>query len=211
MSKRFFVPLLRGLAALGLGYVFIAYSGLAATWIAQILGIALVVPSAILLIHYIYRVFQHEERFFPFLGLGNFVLGIWLLIDPMIFVNIFNIFLGILLILFGLQQFMSAWLFRHVARLYRIYYAVPTLLILGGLFSLFSTDKNIVTMLVGFFMVFYAINELLRWIFVDLRKSPVKPSIHSDKEDSDDDYIEIISEDVDDVDSDPVSDIKSDL
>jgi len=88
---------------------------------------------------------------------------------------------------------------------------VPTLLILGGLFSLFSTDKNLVTMLVGFFMVFYAINELLRWIFVDLRKSPVKPSIHSDKEDSDDDYIEIISEDVDDVDSDPVSDIKSDL
>lgn len=209
MNKHFFLPPMRIIGALGLGYIFIAYSGLAAAWIAQVIGVLFVIPSFVLLLTYLLRTVKHLPSVFPFMSLGSFVLGVWLLADPYLFVGVFNYFLGVVLIVAGLQQLMSAWLLRSATHFYGLYFLVPILLILGGIFSFSSNDRNLVTLIVGVFLFFYAINELLRWLLVDIRKQ--KRTVHESKNSDDDDYIEIISESVDDVDSSPVSGVKSDI
>lgn len=210
MKQIKFAAPLRVLASLILGYVFIAYSGQAAAWIAQALGVLFVVPSFIYLSVYVIRIVRHVPSNVPFMSLGSFILGIWLISDPMIFVGIFNVLLGVCLIFAGLQQLMNAWVVRVWAKVYRIYYLVPILLILGGLFSITSNDRNLVMLVVGIFMVMYAFNEFLRWLLVDLHK-PQAVSPEDDNATGDDDYVEIISEDVDEVDSSPVSDVKSNI
>lgn len=211
MNKRFYMPPMRVFSALALGYIFIAYSGQAAAWITQIIGLLFVIPSSVLLLVYLFRILKDTPSVFPFMSLGSFAFGIWLMSDPMLFVGLFNYLLSIVLIAAGVQQLMSAWILRSVTSLFRLYFLVPILLILGGIFAFSSDDRNLVTLIVGVFMLFYAVNEFLRWVLVDIHKKEKKPIEGAGAENHDDEYVEIISEDVDDVDSSPVSDVQSEI
>lgn len=159
--------------ALVVGLVLVLYPENASDYLVIAVGVIFMLPSILRIISYS----VNRERSllgFPFDGVGGFLFGLLLVINPGFFGNILTIILGFILTMAGVQQLTSLLTARRWARISLWNYVVPVLILLAGIFSLINPVGVRATLfkVIGSFFLLYAFFEFVNWFFF-MRKRPL--------------------------------------
>lgn len=103
------------------------------------------------------------KRVFNVSGFGSALLGLLMLIFPIAFSNIFFYFLGILLILAAIGQFVTISAINRYKNVSYMAYIIPVLILMSGLFMLFRPLESSSTMftIFGLSIIFYSLVEIM--------------------------------------------------
>lgn len=182
--KTFNYSLLRVVCALVVGLVLVLFPDQAAEYLVITVGCVFLVPSLISIVGYF--AWKGERALsFPLLGIGSFLLGLWLIIMPGFFADLLTYVLGFILVMGGVQQIAALVSARNWMRVPAGFYVVPALILLAGLFALFNPleARSTVFIVIGISCLVYTLSELVNW-FGFSRRRP-KTSIHQGKTASD--------------------------
>ncbi|MDR0977098.1 MAG: DUF308 domain-containing protein [Prevotellaceae bacterium] len=167
---------LRAVAALILGLVMVLFPGQAGEYLVVTLGVLFLLPSLISIIGY-FAASKEARPFFPIVGIGSALFGLWLMIMPGFFADALTFLLGFILVLGGMWQIVSLSLARRWVRVPAAAYIVPVLIAVVGIVSfLYPTNaRQTVFILIGAAWIVFAVTELTNW-FLFSRKKPKEPS-----------------------------------
>lgn len=169
--------LIRILFAIVVGLVLVLWPDLATIYMVKTIGFAFIIPGIIALVGYFVHKSDSERiRRFPIEGIGSLLFGFWLVINPIFFVNILFILLGLILIIGGIQQIVSLTIARRWMYVPSVFYLVPSLILIAGLIALFNPTgvQNTALMIIGISSLVYAVSELVNW-FKFSRRRPKTP------------------------------------
>ena len=146
-----------------------------ASWLIRALGVILVIPAAYVLLRTIgaYRNIDDSGRRADKTGksalisqiivaIATAVVGLWMLFSPGFFVALISYLFACVLLLYGIYQIVLLYMCRPVVMPW-FFYIVPVLFIIGGLAILFTTVREInsvVTLITGILLVAAAINSV---------------------------------------------------
>lgn len=146
-----------------------------ASWLIRALGVILVIPAAYVLLRTIgaYRNIDDSGRRTDKTGksalisqiivaIATAVVGLWMLFSPGFFVALISYLFACVLLLYGIYQIVLLYMCRPVVMPW-FFYIVPVLFIIGGLAILFTTVREInsvVTLITGILLVAAAINSV---------------------------------------------------
>ncbi len=157
--------ILRGIFALVLGIVLIMWPEIAVTYLVIAIGILFIVPGAYSVLSFFFR--KRDEfspkHTFPIEAAGSILFGVWLVVMPGFFVNIFMYILGALLVIAGIQQLVFLARARKWSTVGWGFYVMPVLILLTGILILaypFEAATN-TFIIFGIAAVFYGICELV--------------------------------------------------
>jgi uncharacterized membrane protein HdeD (DUF308 family) len=166
---------LRAVAALILGLVLVMFPGRAGEYLVVTLGVLFLVPSLVSIIGY-FAASREARPFFPIVGIGSALFGLWLMMMPGFFADALTFLLGFILVLGGVWQIVSLVLARHWVRVPAAAYIVPSLILLVGLgtFLYPAGARQTLFIIIGATWMVYAASELMNW-FLYVRKKPQEP------------------------------------
>lgn len=159
--------ILRSVIALAIGILLVVWPDAAINYLVITIGVLFLIPGLLALIGY----FTASEKrvakgYFPVVGVGSLLFGLWLIIMPEFFVTILMYVLGFILVLGGLQQIVSLTQAKKWYRVSAGFYVVPVLLLIAGIVVLFNpfTVASGAFMLLGICAIVYAVSDLLNGI-----------------------------------------------
>lgn len=150
----------KGVFSILLGLIMVVWPSLTTGTIVMVLGIGLLVLGSALFLNYLLR---KKKGFNPSTPLGAIIyllLGLSMVLMPQLFVNILMVVFGIVLVIGGLDQiFVLAMGHRAGFRIPVLFYAAPILVLLIGLYIMFSPAISARTfiMLFGVTAIVYGI------------------------------------------------------
>lgn len=158
---------LRCLFAIILGLIWVLWPEVAVIYLVITIGICFILPGLFSLFHYFTRekVEGEPSPMFPIDGAGSILFGAWLVIMPQFFVNILMYILGALLVLAGVQQWISLVAARKWSTVPYVFYILPTLILITGIMILaypFESAAN-TFVIFGVACLVYGISELINW------------------------------------------------
>jgi uncharacterized membrane protein HdeD (DUF308 family) len=108
------------------------------------------------------------------------LLGIWLVVSPDFFITLLGRVLGAVLIIAGIQQFVSLFFAKKWYVVAAGYYVLPALILIAGIIILVYPTGAIANtfVLLGCVSLFYGINELISWYKFRPKKAE---SLHADE------------------------------
>ncbi|MDR1937925.1 MAG: DUF308 domain-containing protein [Tannerellaceae bacterium] len=108
---------------------------------------------------------------------GSILLGIWLVVSPGFFVNIFGLVWGGILVIAGILQFVSLFTARKWYAVSFGYYVLPALVLLAGILIFIHPFEAVVNtfVLLGAVSLFYGLNELISWYKFRPKKAELVP------------------------------------
>lgn len=175
---------LRVISSLVIGLILIMFPEEASDYFVITIGVVFLVPSMISLIGYFMQNTKIRSRF-PIEAVGGFLFGLWLMIMPEFFADLLTFTLGFILLMGGVQQIASLSVARRWIMVPMVFYVVPILILLAGLFALFNPTgvRSVAFIIIGISSLVYAASELINWFkFIRHRpKSPDVPIISSEK------------------------------
>ena len=164
--------MLRTICALVLGLVLVMFPAEAGNYLVITVGVLFLVPALISIVAY-FAAPAGERPFFPVLGVGSLLFGLWLIVMPGFFADLLTYVLGFVLAMGGIQQIASLMAARRWMEVKAGFYVVPSLILLAGLFALFNPlgVRNTIFIIIGASCLVYACSELLNW-FKFTRRRP---------------------------------------
>lgn len=162
----------RAIAVLLIGVLFIVFSAQTAEWVIRLCGLTFVVPGLVAIISYLRR--DSEVRrimLYPILGAGSILFGLVLIIWPHLFVNILMYLLGALLIVLAAVQLYTLWdIHRGQIKFSALLYLLPVLVLADGIYICADGDKttnqSLLIILTGSGLIVYALLELVSAVIV---------------------------------------------
>ncbi|MDR0961137.1 MAG: DUF308 domain-containing protein [Mediterranea sp.] len=163
---------LRTVAALILGLVLVLFPAQVGDYLVITVGAVFLIPSLISIIGY-FAATKEERPFFPIVGIGCALFGLWLMIMPAFFANVLMFLLSFVLILGGIQEITTLVIARRWTQVSPTFYIAPSLILLTGLITLFYPvdTRNTLFIIIGIATLLYAVSELVNW-FMFIRKKP---------------------------------------
>lgn len=146
-----------------LGLVLVIWPKAGLIYIIMLVGLIFLTTG---LVSFIVSYRNREKRpggLVSFSGIGSLVLGLLLLGFPSSFSAIFMIFLGCMLVVAAIGQFVSLAAARHFGYVSPVSYLFPVLILAAGiivLFNPFDSDESIF-ILFGITAIFYGVTDLL--------------------------------------------------
>ncbi len=122
---------IRGIFSVLLGALLVLYPGAVSIYFVMLIGALFFVPGLLALIAYLRA--RSQGQYFPFMGLGSLLFGLWLLIMPGFFVYILMYILGAVLVLGGLNTLVGLMQARRHTRVAWGFYVVPVLVLASGI------------------------------------------------------------------------------
>lgn len=185
---------LRMICALVIGLVLVMFPDQASDYFVITIGVIFLVPSLISIIGYFVQNRGEGEtlhRRFPVEGIGSLLFGLWLIIMPDFFADLLTFVLGFILVMGGVQQIASLLSARKWMPVSVVFYIIPVLILIAGMFALFNPTgvRSTAMMIIGITCLVYTVSELINW-FKFIRRRPAvdaKEKIaHTDQADIED-------------------------
>lgn len=188
MKKILTSSVFRSVCSIIIGALLVKYPDNTVTGITVLIGVLFLLPGIISILTYLNSRRHPEQVFdvngnqiagsgsqsFPIVGIGSVILGLVLALMPSTFVAYLMYVLGFLLILGAANQFLSLINMSKVARISFVFYVVPSLLFLTGLFVLVHPmeSASIPLLIIGISLIIYGITEITNVIkFYRMHKS----------------------------------------
>ena len=182
--------LVRAIFALIIGLVLVIWPGVAADYLVITIGLLFITPGLIGVIGYFAGAKQAKSgKRFPIEAIGSILFGLCLVIIPGFFINILMYILGFILLLGGIQQIYTLVISRKWTTVPLGFYVMPVLILLAGLFIVFSPrdSQQTIFIIIGITSIIYAITELLNYFrFINRRPVSLKSTDITDAEVLDD-------------------------
>ena len=168
----------RAICAIIIGVLLIMYPDNTVTGITIAIGVLFLVSGVISILTYIqtrrhvsdYKIYDAEGRLlsgqqptFPLVGIGSSILGLVLAITPTTFVSALMYIIGIMLVLGALNQFIALIAGRRYGRISPLYWIMPILTLLAGLYAMIKPIEPLKTAMIilGWTMLVYGVAELI--------------------------------------------------
>ena len=168
----------RAICAIIIGVLLIMYPDNTVTGITIAIGVLFLVSGVISILTYIqarrhvsdYKIYVAEGRLlsgqqptFPLVGIGSSILGLVLAITPTTFVSALMYIIGIMLVLGALNQFIALIAGRRYGRISPLYWIMPILTLLAGLYAMIKPIEPLKTAMIilGWTMLVYGVAELI--------------------------------------------------
>ena len=168
----------RAICAIIIGVLVIMYPDNTVTGITIAIGVLFLVSGVISILTYIqarrhvsdYKIYDAEGRLlsgqqptFPLVGIGSSILGLVLAITPTTFVSALMYIIGIMLVLGALNQFIALIAGRRYGRISPLYWIMPILTLLAGLYAMIKPIEPLKTAMIilGWTMLVYGVAELI--------------------------------------------------
>lgn len=168
----------RAICAIIIGVLLIMYPDNTVTGITIAIGVLFLVSGVISILTYIqarrhvsdYKIYDAEGRLlsgqqptFPLVGIGSSILGLVLAITPTTFVSALMYIIGIMLVLGALNQFIALIACRRYGRISPLYWIMPILTLLAGLYAMIKPIEPLKTAMIilGWTMLVYGVAELI--------------------------------------------------
>ncbi|MDR1556363.1 MAG: DUF308 domain-containing protein [Tannerellaceae bacterium] len=179
--------LLRSMLGIILGLLFILWPRESVTYLILITGVFFILSGVCSFFVWWLRRDKEVQTFSPLLirgvALGSILLGIWLVLSPGFFVNIFGRVWGAILIIAGIQQFVSLFKARKWCATPFGYYVFPALILLAGIMIQIYPSGAVANtfVLLGVVSLFYGLNELISWYKFRPGKAKLPQDAHTDE------------------------------
>lgn len=153
------VQIVRSISILLIGVLFLVLGDSALSVLVMAVGALLMIPGVFALISYIRH--MEQRRMFPLAALGSFVLGLWMVVSPEVFVGFFMYVVGGVLVALGIYQLAGLSMSSRVLPVAWPLYVLPVLVLLLGLFVLFNPFEAaaIPFILIGVGCIISAVND----------------------------------------------------
>ena len=160
--KAFNDYLIRGISAILLGILLVVWPDAAVVYLVIAIGALFSLPGLFSIILYISKG-REQGMMFPLLGIGSFLLGLWLMIMPSFFVDILMSVLGVVLVLAGMHQVAQLIHLRSMTTVSNGLYVVPVLILLAGLLVLMNpfAVATIPFIILGVSCIVYGVTEAI--------------------------------------------------
>ena len=155
------VQLVRSVSVLLIGALFLVLGDSALSLLVMAVGELLMLPGLVSLVSYIRHIDQ--RRMFPLAALGSFILGLWMVISPTVFVGFFMYLVGGVLIALGIYQLAGLAVSSQVLPVSWPLYLMPVLVLLLGIFVLFNPFEAAALpfILIGLGCIISAVNDII--------------------------------------------------
>lgn len=155
--------IVRCLCALVAGMLLVAYPDQISVYFIIAIGALFFIPGLFTVISYYVNVRKGGSPF-PLSGIGSALFGLWLMIMPGFFANIFMYVLGAVLVLAGIHQISRLVAVRNVATVSGIFYVMPTLVLIAGVLVLINpfVARTVPIVIIGISAVIYAVADFIR-------------------------------------------------
>lgn len=177
------VQIVRSISVLLIGVLFIVLGDSALNMLIIAVGALLMIPGCYSLVSYLRRL--EQRPMFPLAALGSFLLGLWLVISPSFFVEIFMYVIGGILVALGVYQLATLASSSRALPVAWPLYVFPVLVLVLGMFVLFNPFEAAALpfILIGIGCVISAINDIVAvWRTAKQRKGTVHPIEITDAE-----------------------------
>lgn len=169
-------PLLRSICAILLGILLVFWSQSAVMYLIVLVGCLFLIPGLISIFLFFYRKSEGKHLGWQqVLSVGSVLFGASLVLYPIFFEKTLMYALGLILTYAGLSEIVTLVSVRQWARVSYVFYIVPVLVILTGLFILFNPiqSANIPFIILGIACMVYGISDLIMAIRFRHRNSIV--------------------------------------
>lgn len=167
--------LIRGLLTILIGVLILSLPGLTLKTVVMYIG-AMIIASGLFSLLFSYRKNKQRNSFTSaFQGFFNIALGLLFVLSPMIIVQVFGFFFGLILLLLGGLQFFGAIGTLTKSIWSWVFLAFSILLISGGFFLLVrpvESAENILTFFGAVMLVYGVLEMIMAW---RLKKMPRQP------------------------------------
>ncbi len=126
----------RGIFSIIIGVLLVLYPGTASIYFVMAIGALFFIPGVVSVVSYLMS--RNRQRYFPFMGLGSLLFGLWLLIMPSFFVFILMYILGAVLVLAGLNMLAGLVNTRKYMPVSGGFYVIAILILAAGIVVLFN-------------------------------------------------------------------------
>lgn len=163
--KKLNYSFLRAMVALAVGLILVVFPSEAGNYIVIAIGLLFFVPSIVSIVHY----FIQKEKWqyhFPLESIGALLFGTTLMIEPGFFANFLTFLLGFILVMCGIQQLASLIAARHWIPVPTVYFIMPMVVLLAGLFAVFNPlqVRSYAFIVIGITSICYAVFEIISWV-----------------------------------------------
>lgn len=162
-SSNYKNALWRSVISILLGLVLVLWPGTALRYIIMLIGLIFLVTG---LVSFVLSYRNREDRprsVLSFSGIGSVILGLLLVSIPSTFATIFMFFLGFMLVVAAIGQFVTLAAARHFGYVSPISYLFPVLILISGIIVLFDPFQSAesIFILFGVTAIFYGITDLM--------------------------------------------------
>lgn len=168
----------RAICAIIIGALLIMYPDNTVTGITIAIGVLFFISGIISVLTYIqarrhvtdYKIYDAEGRLisgekptFPVVSIGSIILGLILALTPSTFVSALMYIIGIMLVLGAISQFMALIAGRRYGRVGFVYWILPTLILITGLYVMLKplAPLNMAMLILGWCTLVYGVAELI--------------------------------------------------
>ncbi len=154
--------LLRGILTILTGCLLLFMPGLTMQTVVMVVGGMLLLSGLINLIYSNRKKAGNLSGFWSFQGIFSIAVGLTFIIAPSTMIKIFAVFFGIILLIMGLMQLISALATRSWSGWYLLIIILALLTITGGILLLYNPFKTAEAILIfiGVILLVYGISEI---------------------------------------------------
>lgn len=144
-----------------IGVLFLVLGDSALSVLVMAVGALLMIPGVFALVSYVRH--MEQRRMFPLAALGSFVLGLWMVVSPEVFVGFFMYVVGGVLVALGIYQLAGLSVSSRMLPVAWPLYVLPVLVLLLGLFVLFNPFEAaaIPFILIGVGCIISAVDDMV--------------------------------------------------
>ena len=155
------VLIIRSVSMLLIGVLFLVLGDSTLSVLVMSVGALLMIPGIFALISYVRHI--EQQRMFPLAALGSFVLGLWMVVLPEVFVGFFMYVVGSVLVALGIYQLAGLSVSSRILPVAWLLYVLPVLVLLLGLFVLFNPFEAaaIPFILIGVGCIISAVDDMV--------------------------------------------------
>lgn len=155
------VQIVRSISVLLIGVLFLVLGDSALSVLVMAVGALLMIPGVFALVSYVRH--MEQRRMFPLAALGSFVLGLWMVVSPEVFVGFFMYVVGGVLVALGIYQLAGLSVSSRMLPVAWPLYVLPVLVLLLGLFVLFNPFEAaaIPFILIGVGCIISAVDDMV--------------------------------------------------
>lgn len=158
--------LLRSVLAILFGLILVIWQSEVLRWMIVLLGIIALLAGAIQFTGFLIRTRGSDDRWaqMPFSALFAALFGILLLAGAQLWSDLLFICLGVAMLFIAIMQlFTLGRMKKEKMTISGLFYIFPVLLLLAGIFVLFSDGENWIIIFIGAWFIAYGVIEMLEY------------------------------------------------
>ena len=159
----------RAVCSLIVGVLLVANPEKMTALLIQVIGGLFIISGAVSVINYFVIRYSKDavvKPFFPIVGVGSLLFGVFLCFFPTLFINYLMFLLGGMMILAGFSQLWSMFRYRRVVPFRWYVFLTAVLILFLGIFIVFNPlqSASIPFVIIGVTFMIYGVAELLNGI-----------------------------------------------